>query len=178
MTGKIIAFEGPDASGKTTLIHKIQQKLPGIYIHNSYYKGMDVPYEHQKTVNIGKEIAKYNINCYIDRLWLSELIYSNVFRNGVTDYTLEKIKTMQKDIDYTVICLSERDEYFKLFETTKNSREEMFNDMKHIYEQYLTYINGINKNGIINTIPVNTLKNVIVYDMFNDDVNKIIERIL
>lgn len=143
MKGKIIVLEGPDCSGKSTLANNLISKINGIYIHNTYYKGMDVPYEHLHRFDIALQLSKQGINCFIDRMWLSELVYSKIYRDSKTEYKHNDIMFMNSKTDMTIICLPSKQKYINLFEKKKLERNEMFKDnMNRIYDEYDKFLLG------------------------------------
>lgn len=180
LDNKIIVLEGPDASGKTTLYENLNKEFPGIYIHNGYYPGMDVVLHHKQSLEIAQDIKNHNLNSYIDRLWLSELIYSKVFRNNYTKYTYEIIEEMNKKIDWIIICqINPKEKYLEKFNSIKFSRQEMFDDMKNVYEEYKKFKTNEykNKNTLLSILSKKINNKIIQYDYNENNIHEIEKRI-
>lgn len=170
--GKIIILEGPDCSGKSTLANNLIKESNGIYIHNTYYKGMDVVYEHLHRFELAKQISNNGLNCFIDRMWLSELIYSKIYRDGVTNYNIDILADVFKNVDLNIICLPDKKKYLNLFEKNKEIRNEMFKEnMNKIYDEYEKFL--LKQSDFNNYYQGNYIK----YDFINMSENELKEKI-
>jgi len=77
----IIVLDGPDASGKSTLA-KTMQELYGAKILHATYRFKNNMFAYHTAI-LKKAIAESQKGLVvIDRLWLSEQVYANVFRGG------------------------------------------------------------------------------------------------
>jgi thymidylate kinase len=82
----IIILDGPDACGKTTLAKAIEERCKQLgasysYIHSEYrFTGNMVTY-HEAVVRKAIKLSQSSV-VVIDRLYWSEYVYANVFRNG------------------------------------------------------------------------------------------------
>ena len=75
----IIVLEGADASGKTTLARHLVEKHGARYLHNRVWP--DMWRYHVASARLALRWADTGL-VVIDRLWLSELVYGQVFRGG------------------------------------------------------------------------------------------------
>lgn len=133
---KIIVLEGPDASGKTSLANYLCQELDAIYIHNSWYVGIDSTKEFDKCMNIAHQLKNKNINVIIDRLFLSEIIYADVYRTGSTIRS-DKILEWERIIDLNILCLPKSPEFvIEQHNKTKNIRFEMYDNVEEVVKRY------------------------------------------
>lgn len=109
----IIVLEGADGTGKTTLANLFQNLFPGSkYIHATGSRELDcrmLEYHMGILSEAYNFIQKTNLPVIIDRLWLSEAIYAEVFRSG-SRYPQEA-KIIDKFIEMiggiNIICLSD-----------------------------------------------------------------------
>jgi len=79
----VIVLEGPDACGKTTLSKTILERHGGRYIHLRYQKDKTQLYNFGALRRALRFCQDQLV--VIDRHWLSEEIYSAVYRNGDCD---------------------------------------------------------------------------------------------
>lgn len=105
---RIIILEGPDGGGKTTLANELRDKFEYTVIHF----GQPTPGE-----NIFRTYSRALLDAIdsgsrivFDRLYLSEVVYSNVLRGG-SKITLAERKVLEYIIDVfeirQVLCLPE-----------------------------------------------------------------------
>ena len=79
----IVILEGPDACGKTTLQDHLVDMYDAIPIHLTYNKDVAPIMLEYQAENMFKAIKMAENNLVIvDRHWISEVIYANVFRGG------------------------------------------------------------------------------------------------
>lgn len=103
---KIIILEGPDCAGKSTLAKVIAKKLGCALIHSSYDKSIQKGVEFY-LLNMGDNAianAESQGVCVLDRHWLSEKIYSEVFQRGGGAYTYPRFVIEQFEPIY-IFCL-------------------------------------------------------------------------
>lgn len=134
MKGKIILIEGPDCTGKTTLCDQLINR------HGFYYKHLkrpvDVELLYTQLIKELKKAKKVGMNIVIDRAYISNIVYANVFQDaGVLSNKL-RLK-INKLVDMIIICLpSNKLEYLKKFNRLKKSRKELYNDMEEVYDEF------------------------------------------
>ena len=134
MKGKIILVEGPDCTGKTTLCNQLINR------HSFYYKHLTRPVDVESLyIQLIKELKKAKktgMNIVIDRAYISNIVYANVFQDaGVLSNKL-RLK-INKLVDMIIICLpSNKLEYLKKFNGLKESRKELYNDMEKVYDEF------------------------------------------
>jgi uncharacterized protein (DUF952 family) len=138
----VIVLEGSDGTGKTTLAQALKQRLNAAgYIHLTYQTEVDEYTYNFTAFNKALELAKKShAPVIIDRWWLSETVYSEVFRGGTKfphlgDF-LDNIH--QKAGGCTIFCLHDgtlRD-YAAHFEMVKKQRPEMYKNTVEVAELY------------------------------------------
>lgn len=130
----IIIVEGPDACGKSTLIHQLMEKYPNnCYIHNAVTNNIKTL--HENTIDAAL-VASQEHYVFIDRLHLSEKIYGNIFRDGESydiDYfdkqITNNIPTLKK-----ILCIVDKD--ISLSKHAERKEKEMFNDISNVWDMY------------------------------------------
>lgn len=78
----VIVLEGPDACGKTTLASAILTRHGGKYIHLTYRKN-PTPWQFGSLRRASRYFQDQLV--VIDRHWISEQVYSRVYRHGSSD---------------------------------------------------------------------------------------------
>lgn len=123
-----ILVEGPDASGKSTLVEilKTELQLPVIHLTN-------------ETPDVTEGIKFYQSlgDCILDRGILSTYVYSKVFKDTRMP-SLEEVEDILNLIDYVVLCLPfDYAKYENHFLKVSKERKELYNTMKEIYNEFL-----------------------------------------
>lgn len=137
----IYIIEGPDGTGKTTLAHALAKKTNAAILHCSYNKEWNMRAYHKTMFTTAEVLNQFGINTILDRWAPSEAVYSKVFRDGESYNTNELIQRYASDTDVKwIYCWNENvvDNHIR---NSKN-REEMFNDMAKIAEEFEDYINS------------------------------------
>lgn len=81
----IIILEGADGTGKTTLAKALCHELEADYIHATWSRELDCRMLEYHMNILSEAFEKYHETSrpvIIDRLWVSESIYAEVFRHG------------------------------------------------------------------------------------------------
>jgi thymidylate kinase len=152
----IIIIEGADGTGKTTLSKKLIEKLQAKYIHLTWSRELDVrmlEYQTEALIEAYEYVLNINKPCIIDRHWISELIYSKVFRHGTRMPGYGEIveKFIEAIGGFTILCLSTNLEKHKQrYELLKGNRIEMYTDVSEVVTLYNVFYNNVktNKNYI------------------------------
>ena len=84
----IIILEGSDCTGKSTLARELlrQNGGQGVILHQGYRWKSRMPTYHLAAVHRAVKLQAAGALVVIDRLWLSEYIYAEVFRGGVSPW--------------------------------------------------------------------------------------------
>ncbi len=136
----IIVLDGPDGSGKTTLSNQLVEQLGAKYLHLTYRWGPKMDLYHTAALfYILREAQKRPV--ILDRWWMSEVIYANVYRGGskwpLLYRALEKA-ALRHSIMYVMCIPSDRDRYVDHFQKLKAERNEMYSDnMEKVYDGYV-----------------------------------------
>lgn len=77
-----ILIEGPDGSGKTTLVNNLLKAHPGsVTVHFSNPKTKEEADNYWKVYSDAIYYAKPNVLTIFDRCWISDRVYGPIFRN-------------------------------------------------------------------------------------------------
>lgn len=124
---KLLILEGPDCAGKTTLANS----LKAYYTHATWSPTLNV-YKHHMDILAD---CSYHESAVVDRLWLSELIYGNTFRNGPSYDVAAMMTYVNKMFEVKlIICLPPLNVVLEKFEEGKKT--EMFNTVAKIWHAY------------------------------------------
>lgn len=139
----IIILEGPDGCGKTTLANHFIEKYDAKYMHLTWSEDLEKcmdKYQIESLLN-AEQLSKDHL-VIIDRLWISEIVYSDVYREGSQYRGLHQ--TMKLLIDkmdaINIVCLPEGEQdYYLHFQKLKDEREEMYTNPVKALEVYGVY---------------------------------------
>ncbi len=136
----LILLEGPDAAGKTTLAETILKRVPEdkrSYIHLTYIKDNREMWREQYLtlyrasleVSAGKLVV-------IDRHWISENFYSDVYRDGtkLRAETRAWDRVLRKMAAITVLCAPDPGSAVVRHARSLQEREEMYESDDRIYQ--------------------------------------------
>ena len=135
----IIVIEGPDCSGKTTLAKHLINRYDAHYIHCTWSPEIDEELDtyFENVLSEARSISQDKL-VIIDRMWLSELVYSKVFRdpNKWSDLCSIMRDSLSKLKAINVLCLpANKDKMVDAFENS--DKEELYTThMTSIYEEY------------------------------------------
>jgi len=143
----IIVLEGSDGTGKTTLARHLQEKLGAHYIHLTYRwpDKMD-KYHVAALLHAISIIEKTDKPVILDRWWLSEAVYSKVFRGGSKwpqlGRSLERALLSRGGI--YIMCLADDiGSYTTSFKKLRDSRNEMYADTTEVARVYNDIYHGV-----------------------------------
>lgn len=132
----IILLEGPDASGKTTLVR--QEFIPrGFqYIHNGVFPSPSHAYEAY--INQLKFLTP-NDNVIIDRMHISERIYGRIYHGEcMNDDSYWHVDSMLEKLNaIALICITNFHETLRIW--ASRQKDELIKDPKifeRIYDEY------------------------------------------
>ena len=138
----IIILEGADCTGKTSLA----KALGGVYVHNGLYE--DVWTAHLACVDEAVARCAEEL-VVIDRLFISEQVYGQVFRGGPA-YDPEPLDEMlTKASALTVLCVrADQLRHLRHFDELKTLRRESFDDIARVVRLYADLSRGdLTKTG-------------------------------
>ena len=140
----LIVLEGHDGSGKSYLASKICERFNAVYLHQKYkFKNKIFTYH---TARLWKAIKLSQERLVVlDRLWLSETIYSAIYRqNG--SWPLEgrmMDRVLLKHCAMNVICFDDPHVAKQRHEKLVGERDELFKDrMDEVAQYYADYHYG------------------------------------
>lgn len=183
----IIILDGPDGCGKTTLAEFLQKEYGAYYMHSTWSPELEPDMEEymRLTTQMAKRISQNQL-VVLDRHWLSELVYSDVFREGanrVSMYYREHTGLIggTNIPNRLVVCCPEREVAKQHFDVLKDTREEMYSNVDKIVDAYLALWYGDkyyvfkNKNKYIQSINLEqglqNMENTVRYDWTQDGKN-------
>ena len=140
----LIILDGPDATGKSYLAEKLATRFNGTVFHHTWSKEIDetIPSYFGTTLARCIEVVELGGLAIIDRLYLSEQIYSKVFRNNAEKWEQEmvNISIMVKQMNaIEIICLPyDKERFLNFFNSMVKQRSEMYGSMSEVYDEYLT----------------------------------------
>lgn len=160
----LIILEGPDGSGKTSIGEYLQDHFGAEYIHCTWSEELEYYMDSYiiGTLVRAKHLAKEKL-VVVDRSFLSEKIYSKVFRDGTKYPELESKCFELLEDALIVMCLPDSDKWINLYAHLAENRSEMYGnkltEMGQVYSEYLTEYKDT----------YSQFYNVIRYDMFEYD---------
>lgn len=135
----IIILDGPDACGKTYLADYLVKHYNAHYMHSTWSPELEKNMANYLDFSacMGSLIAKNQL-VILDRHWLSDLVYADVFRGGSDrgKYYEHAWEFLAPAVT-TVICLpSNMKNVVDNFDDMKDSRTEMYEDMFNVAKAY------------------------------------------
>lgn len=148
----IIVLEGPDAAGKTTLAKTLVARHGGNIRHMRYH-GAAMARWHFAALRTASRFMQDGL-VVLDRHWLSEQIYSRVYRGGQTphDATSRACHGWLKSVGAIyVLCVPAVSSAIARHAVTASTRGEMYasGDVRigHVAQMFLTAYNGEFESG-------------------------------
>jgi thymidylate kinase len=132
----IIVIDGCDGTGKTTLAKAICDKHDGVYIHNTYRWPSKMPLYHTAALHRALKIARTRL-VVIDRLWMSEAIYAEVYRNGSPWPNMGRmIDRIIRKVGGMYILAQSPQGHKEKFEQLKTERKEMYDNVDPVRKRF------------------------------------------
>ena len=143
----LLLVDGPDGAGKSTLIRQLEELYPGLSTsHHGPYKGAS-----------GRELASAVMSSMrpafagnptaIDRCWISEPIYANIFRKQESRLTGPLVRMLERAAlscsGIIILCLPP---FWKCQEAFLSGREEMMSSVEDLRRVYDSYAVGFKTN--------------------------------
>lgn len=169
----IIILEGPDGAGKTTLAealrHRLQPDRMTQIVKHGPYTNL-VPEELCKIYfRSMTQALTYNDHVIMDRSWLSERIYGNVYRGGADRVDMPRKRMLERVALARGAVVVHCQPSFELCATafTSRSDDEYLDTLKQLQQVYDEY----------ETLKLHTSLPVIHYDYQYDEVDALITKI-
>ena len=143
----IIILEGPDGAGKTTLSDKLRQILQQDrmthVIKHGPYKGLHAEDLCKIYFRSMSQALTYNDHVILDRAWLSEPVYGNVYRNGQCRVDMPRWRMLERVALSRGAIVIHCQPSFELCEQTFTSRAkdeylDTVKQLKAVYDEYET----------------------------------------
>lgn len=173
----LIVLDGPDCAGKTTLANVIAEEYDGIVVHRTWSKALEKKMDQYLMDPIN--VFQKGDLMIIDRNFLSEWIYSKVYRsgtywNGFHRLALEKLKSLNA---MHILCVPNNKEIWmaRLEKEMNEGREEMYSFDKRQCEIYDFYKSIVSSDGDLSCISEGLhLGKYFHYDMQITDVEEFV----
>lgn len=143
----IIILEGPDCCGKTTLGKYLEEHFGALYIHSTWSPELDKRMAKYlaHSADIAQAVSKNQL-VVLDRHWITDLVYSDVFRGGHNLYMssiYNHTKLLNDSNGMLVMCLPENsNNIISQFESKKVERNDLYYDMSDVVKAYLALWEG------------------------------------
>lgn len=150
LTG-VIVLEGPDCTGKTTLANHFVKNYGATYIHGTWSEDIEKDNHNilMSQIELAMHEAKHGGLVIIDRSWISEFIYADVFRGGTNWPDLAEdafVRLLAADAIY-IFCMPfgarNTEKHRKRFLERAGKGEEMYEDMGKIVEAFQCFLFGL-----------------------------------
>jgi len=142
----LIVLDGPDGCGKTTLALKICEMYNGFYIHNTWTPELQKVMDNYQTECLEEAIEKSKETLVvIDRLWLSEICYSEGMRGGSEYPELHKklCDRIEEVGGLNIVCMPTNiKKGITRFNKLKEERQELFDNIEKVFHVYDALYNG------------------------------------
>lgn len=147
MTGRLIILEGPDGAGKSTLAKELQKLIGGQILHFDRQKHVtSTDLSRIYTEAMLPAVLGYD-NLIIDRCWLSEKPYADVFWNGDDRLQLSGRRLLERIAMRARACVIRMDPGWDVvkenFLARKNAdpSSELLEGVEQLERIYLAYKN-------------------------------------
>lgn len=169
----IVVLEGADGTGKTTLAEYLEANYNAHVIHRTWSEDLEKVMDDYLLDSVNEAVSVYSEGglVVIDRSFITEWVYSEVFRNGTKWKGLHRAMCNGLNgLDACfVVCSIEDDPVYKdHYEALMLERNEMYSDVDKMLDinSYFNFIN--NRNGSLEFIGPNLgIKNLVSYDIFD-----------
>jgi thymidylate kinase len=132
----LIVIDGCDGTGKTTLAEAICERFDGHYLHNTYRWPNKMPLYHTASLHYALKLAREKL-VVIDRLWMSEAIYADVYRGGSPwPHMGRMIDRMIRRFCGVYILTQSPENHKQKFDELKAQREEMYDNVEEVRKRY------------------------------------------
>lgn len=142
---KLIIIEGPDGGGKSTLVNSIVTRYASrqkdvATVHHGSYPGDDQIWKHFFDSML--PAYRETIDVVLDRTWISDPIYGQVYRNGlnrIEPWQARLLRHVEMECNtFFIWCLPPVEECVKTFMARKE--QEMLDDadqLRRVYQLYM-----------------------------------------
>jgi thymidylate kinase len=169
----ILILEGPDGAGKTTLAetlrHRLQTKGMVHIVKHGPYKGIEAEHLCRIYFRSMSPALTFDDTVIMDRSWLSEPIYGEVYRNGENRIDVPRKRMLERTAlsrgAVIVHCQPDFEVCAEAFE--KRANEEYLDDISQLEQVYDEY----DLIGTTTSIPT------VHYDYTRDTIDELLEKV-
>lgn len=135
----IYILEGPDGTGKSTLAAEIAKQKDATVLHPYFNKKWDMQAYHTAFIQCAEQMNDNGIPVVLDRWTPSEEVYAKVFRSGAA-YDTDAMIDYYYPLLPIVWIYCRNDNAVENHLRNKAEREEMFDSMEKIVEEFDKYV--------------------------------------
>ena len=173
----LIIIDGPDGCGKTTLAEKLVEMYNGTYIHHTWSPELQTQMDTYLTNGLELAIEESrNRLVIVDRLWMSEICYSEGIREGTEypDLHAKLASMVQEENGLNIVCFPDDIEKgLARFERLKGERPEHYDNIAEVFDVYgalwhghrYEYKNPTGFTSAMKYMPLNCRTEFVRYDM-------------
>lgn len=172
---RIVVLEGADGTGKTSIAKYLEENYNAYVIHRTWSPDLEKVMDDYLLDSVNDAISvlqAHNRMVVIDRSFLSEWIYSKVFRNGTQWKGLHRAMCNGLnglDAVFVLCSTSDKEMYREHFSALKDNREEMYDSVDKMQKINHLYHKIVQKFGALDFIGPNlALNKFISYDIANE----------
>lgn len=161
---KIYVVEGPDCSGKTTLVDEMVKQLGAAKLHLTYRFKTRMDLYHRWAIDRAIQMAQHQ-PVIIDRWWPSEIVYAKAFRGGTiwprNARAFDRI-ARQCEVGYIFCVPHHKGKYLEAWEADRErryaekpwalkGRNKAVDNMSTVYDLYndvLTWMDCVSRNDV------------------------------
>jgi thymidylate kinase len=138
----LIVIDGCDGTGKTTLAEAICQRFGGVYLHNTYRWPTKMPLYHTAALHRALKLARQQL-VVIDRLWMSEAIYADVYRKGSPWPHMGRLMDrMIRKVGGVYVLAQSPANHEEKYEQLKTERHEMYDNVDDVRTRFQQLFEG------------------------------------
>lgn len=140
----LLLLEGSDGTGKTTLAQHFVERYGAHYLHLTYRFPNRMWTYHAAALHRACKLSQDRL-VVLDRQWVSEGIYANVYRGGSRWHHGGRMfdRVIQKHAGIYIFCLAiDLGTYSERYEKLKTQRFEMYENTVDVARQYNALFNG------------------------------------
>lgn len=142
--GKLLIFEGPDGSGKTTLTEKLMTMKKAKYgwqNHGAYKGEKRIMHHYLDSLRLARNTMDTASTLILDRAWPSEPIYGSVYRHGLDRLGAIRMRMLDRVAlslqGVIVLALPKIDQCVRAFESRREIEMlESVQQLKDVYKGY------------------------------------------
>lgn len=164
----LLLVDGPDGAGKSTLISQLEELYPGLSTtHHGPYKGA-TGRELGAALMSSMRPSFAGVTTVVDRSWLSEPIYAEVFRRQPSRLGTPLVRMLERaaltQSGIIVLCMPPFERCREAFLSGRDEMMSSVEDLRRVYDRYAL--------GPATNLPV------VKYDYTTEDVGDLMNKVV